>query len=226
MKQGRLRAAAAGESPDSNTLIQEIAQAIQQLGTSPEWLLLAADRGLTDLAWQSQFIQAGLSARVCFIPSWEWAFRVIRDKDTAKEVFFEALVPEATTVQFAPMTITGPMIQACLLLPGRDGADASTRWSVCGRPESDETTRRSLSIGWHPMIFSEGLLYPGSFDEDLTRLSLAQFCNLVVTVNRPLTTSEREAFEYQTISPPSNIPLSARLKTMALDVWQMNGIPW
>ena len=226
IKQGRLRAATAGGSPDSNALIQEIAQAIQQLGTSPEWLLLAADSSLTDLPWQSQFMQAGLSARVSFIPSWEWAFRVIRDNDTAKEIFFEALVPEATTVQFAPMTITGPMTQACLLLPGRDGADASTRWSVCGRPESDETTRRSLSIGRHPMILSEGPLYPGAFDEDLTRLSLAQSCNLVVSVSRPLTTSEREAFEYQTFSLPPNVPLSTRLKPLASDVWQMNGIPW
>jgi hypothetical protein len=226
IKQGRLRAAAAGEGPNALALIQEIAQAIQQLGTAPEWVLLAAEGSLTDLPWQSQFIRAGLSARVSFIPSWEWAFRVIRDNDTAEEVFFEALVPEATTVQFAPMTITGPMIQACLLLPGRDGADASTRWSVCGRPETAETTRRSLSLGRHPMILSEGQLCSGNFEEDLTRLSLAQSCKLVLSACRPLTTAEREAFEHQLFSLPPNISLSARLKPMTSDVWQMSGIPW
>jgi hypothetical protein len=76
------------------------------------------------------------------------------------------------------------------------------------------------------MILSEGPLYPGTFEEDLTRLSLAQSCNLVVSVSRPLTTSEREAFEYQTFSLPPNVPLSTRLKPLASDVWQMNGIPW
>ena len=226
MKQGRLRANAAGESPDTNALIQEIGLAIQQLGGSPEWLLLAADRSLTDLPWQSQFMQSGLTARVSFIPSWEWAFRVLRENDPPKDVFFEVLVPEAMTGQFAPITITDPMTQACLLLPGRDGADASTRWSVCGRPETVETTRRSLSLGRHPMIFSEGRLCSGKFEEDLTRLSLAQSCKLVLSVCRPLTTAEREVFEYQTFSLPPNISLSARLKPMASDVWQMNGIPW
>jgi hypothetical protein len=226
MKQGRLRASTAGESPDTNALIQEMGLAIQQLGGSPEWLLLAADKSLTDLPWQSQFMQAGLSARLSFIPSWEWAFRVLRENDPPKDVIFEALVPEATTAQVTPMTISGPMVQACLLLPGRDDADASTRWSVCCRPETVETTRRSLSIGRHPVIFSEGPLYSGDFAEDLTQLSLAQSCNLVLSVYRPLTTSERETFEYQMFSPPPQIPLSARLKPLVSDLWKMHGIPW
>jgi hypothetical protein len=76
------------------------------------------------------------------------------------------------------------------------------------------------------MIFSEGRLCSGKFEEDLTRLSLAQSCKLVLSVCRPLTTAEREVFEYQTFSLPPNISLSARLKPMASDVWQMNGIPW
>lgn len=226
MKQGRLRAATAGESPDPTALIQEIAQAIRQLGTDAKWLLLAADSSLTDLPWQSQFMQSGLSARVCFIPSWEWAFRTLRETEKPKEVVFETLAPEATTVQLAPMTITGPLIQACLLLPGRDGSDASTRWNVFGRPDTLETTRRSLSIGRHPVVLSEGPLFPGTFDEDLARLSLAQTSRLVLSVSRPLTTSEREAFELQIFSPPPSVPLSARLEALTSEVWQMNGLPW
>ncbi len=225
MKQGRLRAVAVGESLDAVALIQEVAQAIHRLGLSPEWLLLAADKSLKNLPWQTQFMQAGLSARVSFIPSWEWAFRVRRESAPAQDVFFEALVPEAATVQFAPLNITGPMVQSCLLLPGRDAADASTRWSICGRPVSDET-RRSLSLGRHPIIVSELMLDPGHFEEDLTRLSLAQSSNLVLSVVRPLTSSEREVFEDQFFSLPQNIPLSARLKSTASGIWQMNGIPW
>lgn len=226
MKQGRLRVIAAGENPDASALIQEIGLAIQQLGTSSEWLLLAADSSLKELPWQSHFMQLGLTARVSFIPSWEWAFRVLRENDSPKDVFFEALAPEAITGQFAPMTMTGSMHQACLLLPGQDAADARTRWSVCGRPETAEATRRSLSLGRHPMILSEGQLCSGNFEEDLNRLSLAQSCKLVLSVCRPLTTAEREVFEHQVSSLPPNIPVSACLKAMASDVWKMNGIPW
>lgn len=225
MKQGRLRPAAAGESPDQTVLIQEIAEAAKQLSADSEWLLLAVDSSLTDLPWQSQFIQAGLSARASFIPSWEWAFRTLRETDTGA-VAFEALVPEATTVQFTATTITGPLIQACLLLPGRDGADASTRWTVSGRADEPENTRRSMNIGRHPMIFSEVPLSSVTFDQDLTRLSLAQASRLVLSASRPLTTAEREAFEFQTFSLPPNIPLSARLKVLTPDVWQIYGLPW
>jgi hypothetical protein len=225
MKQGRLRPAAAGESPDQTVLIQEIAEAAKQLNAESEWLLLAVDNSLTDLPWQSQFIQAGLSARASFIPSWEWAFRTLRETDTGA-VAFEALVPEATTVQFTATTITGPLVQACLLLPGRDGADASMRWTVSGRADEPENTRRSMNIGRHPMIFSEGPLSSVTFDQDLTRLSLAQASRLILSVARPLTTAQREAFEFQTFSLPPNIPLSARLKALTPDVWQIHGLPW
>jgi hypothetical protein len=76
------------------------------------------------------------------------------------------------------------------------------------------------------VILSEGPLYAGDFAEDLTQLSLAQSCNLVLSVCRPLTTSEREVFEYQTFSPPAQISLSARLKPLASDLWKIHGIPW
>jgi hypothetical protein len=76
------------------------------------------------------------------------------------------------------------------------------------------------------MIFSEVPLSSVTFDQDLTRLSLAQASRLILSVARPLTTAQREAFEFQTFSLPPNIPLSARLKALTPDVWQIHGLPW
>jgi hypothetical protein len=216
MKQGRLRFGAAGEALDLKPLMQEIAQAVAQLGASAEFVLLAADAALSDQPWQQH-----LHTTVSFIPSWEWAFRAMRDSDKPKDVVFEALSPiESTATVAAPAT--GPLSQACLLLSGSDSADANTRWTVLGTAE----TRRSLSLGTHPVILSEAPLKRGDIKHDLTRLSLAQASSLVLVSERPLNAADRETFELSMLSADAKITLSARVKVLNPGSWKISGLPW
>ncbi|MEQ1749917.1 MAG: hypothetical protein ABL974_10870 [Prosthecobacter sp.] len=216
MQQGRLRFGAAGEALDLKPLMQEIAQAVSQLGASAEFVLLAADAALSNQPWHQH-----LHTTVSFIPSWEWAFRALRDSEKPKDVVFEVLTPiESTATVAAPAT--GPLSQACLLLPGSESTDANTRWTVLGTAE----TRRSLSLGTHPVILSEAPLKRGDIKQDLTRLSLAQASRLVLVSERPLTASDRETFEPSMLSTDAKITLSARVKALSADSWRVSGLPW
>ncbi len=216
MQQGRLRFGAAGEALDLKPLMQEIAKAVAQLGASAEYVLLAVDASLSNQPWQQH-----LHTTVSFIPSWEWAFRALRDSEKPKDVVFEVLTPiESTATVAAPAT--GPLSQACLLLPGSESTDANTRWTVIGTAE----TRRSLSLGTHSVIISEAPLKRGDIKQDLTRLSLAQASRLLLVSERPLTASDRVPFEQQMLSEDAKITLSARIKTLSADSWRVSGLPW
>lgn len=224
MKQGRLRFGAAGEALDLTPLMQEIAQAVAQLGASAEYILLAADTALSDQPWQQH-----MHTTVSFIPSWEWAFRALRDSEKPKDVVFEVLsfeTSEETSMKLPQPPATGPLSQACLLLSGNVGADASTRWTLLDKSEAPPETRRSLSIGAHPVILSEGPLLRGGLKHDLTRLSLAQSSTLVLAPSRVLAASEREAFEQQMFSTDAKLTLAARLKALSPDSWRLSGLPW
>lgn len=229
MLQGRLRFGAAGEALDFTPLLRELTQAIAKLGDSAEWVLLAADIGLADLPWQKHLHEAGLSARVSFIPSWEWAFRTWREAEKSPSAVFEVLSSEAAAETVLPVPeapVAGPFAQACLLLPGGKSADASTRWTVMGKVDSPPETRRSISLGAHSVILSEGPLSRGSFKQDLTRLSLAQSSALVVVAEHPLTAADRQPFESSILAADPKISVSARLQSLSLGSWRVSGLPW
>jgi hypothetical protein len=122
--------------------------------------------------------------------------------------------------------VTGPFAQACLLLPGGKSADASTRWTVLGKAESPPETRRSISLGAHPVIVSEGPLSRGGFKQDLTRLSLAQSSALVVVAEHPLTATDRQPFESTILAADPKISVSARLQALSPGEWRVSGLPW
>jgi hypothetical protein len=229
LRQGRLRFGAAGEALDLTPLMQEIMQSVTQLGTAAEWILLASDTSLTDQPWQKHLRDAELSARLVFMPSCEWVFRVMRETDKPKEVVYEVLVPETAEEpgeEPAPPPAAGPLSQACLLLPGREKADTNTRWKVLSGTDAPPEMRRSISLGRHPVILGEALLTGGSMKQDLTRFSLAQACSLVVSPTRILDGSERGMFERQMLLADPKLTLAVRLKDLNPDLWKISGLPW
>ncbi|HYF35094.1 MAG TPA: hypothetical protein VD994_07400, partial [Prosthecobacter sp.] len=110
--------------------------------------------------------EVGLTEKVARVPSWEWAFRVLRE--TPEVIPAEVLVPEG---QEAPASLPEPPSpNACVLAGGSATVDADTRWVVAGTAER----RRSLGIGAHPVVISRGPVRRGELKVDLVRLSLAQ----------------------------------------------------
>jgi hypothetical protein len=108
-------------------------------------------------------------AGTCFVPSWEWAFRVIRETDPPAAQPAEILLPEGAA---PPAEIPSAPPATTVLLAGAAPADASTRWFSLPPWEPAEV-RRSLHIGASRNVLSEGTLVHGELRHDLVRLSLA-----------------------------------------------------
>jgi hypothetical protein len=142
---------------DWSPVVQEIAAVCKDA----EHILVAADAELPGLD------------RASYIPSWEWAFRVLREPVPAVPSRVEVLRPEGSSAE-APAGILG----VDCLLAGRDEAvDASTVWISM---ETGERVR-SLGIGAHPRVTSMAPVRKGALKEDLVRLCLAQATARFVT---------------------------------------------
>lgn len=215
---------------DVRPLLQDMVQSVAKAGTAPEWVLLAVDPDLASLPWQTLLDDFGLPAAVSCIPSWEWAFRVLRESSARDEPPFEILLPEAapasTPAPLSTLTQGGPLAHACVLLAGAAPTDANTRWSLhspstAGKPAE---TRRSLAVGAHPLVLSHGPLVRGDLAADLVRLSLAQATRLILAPAASPTELQPDLFE-----PSDRVPLSERLRTFTRQNpsgWSIHGLPW
>lgn len=235
--QGRLRPAGAGQL-DPAPLVTELAEAVAKVCAAPEWVLLSIDQGWRGLPWPALLRGAGLTASVATIPSWEWAFRVMRENASAKEISPEFLLPQGSAISGKPDlpqgSASGPLAQACILLAGAEPSDANTRWTLVGEPaEAEERpgSRRSLSIGEHPRVISYGpLLQTDSLNADLIRLSLAQATRCVISPAGVLAPEQRDnALETLLLGAPLRIPFAERLRALTgghLNTWHITGLPW
>jgi len=229
MKQSRLRASA-GQAADVTFLAQELADAVSQLSSTAECIVLTADSILLeqDLADVLSKLLSGMS--LTRVPSWEWASRVSRESDKPKaDLNFEVLCPEgrdASGVESATAPV-GLLAQSCLLLAGKESCDAATRWTVVNTTAQPAETRRSLGVGAHPFILSEAPLKQGNLKADLARLSLAQSSRIVLAPHRSLTPAEHETFSQALFSAPPDTLIFARLQRLRLaqpGLWRFTGI--
>lgn len=231
VKQGRIRAAVANETSDMMPLLREIAAAAAELAREAEWILLTTESSLSELQWQQAITNFLPQAKVTQVPSWEWAFRVMREVERPKDIVFESLLPEAgiPCASMPTPPAASPLAQACLLLAGRDASDAETRWQLIGEASTPPETRRSLHLGRHPVLVSEGPLKLNGGALNLIRLSLSQATRLVLLPKRALSSEEITRFEQTLFAKESLASLPQRLKAlgeMQPDLWQLHGVPW
>lgn len=219
--QGRLRPEANSGQLDLQPLLQELLSALPQVCSETEGLLLAVDAPLRDLPWAEQLWQQGFTGLVSRIPSWEWAFRVLRESASVPPAL-EILTADPQTSPTLPAT---SLPHGCLLLASLPVADADTRWTALPLPTSPEERpllRRSLNIGVHGLLFSLTPLKPGDLRSDLTRLSLGQNTRVVISPTAALTEAQRSEFAELILNAPTNLTLKDSLRRLT----QTQPCPW
>lgn len=199
--QDKLRTAETGL--DWTPLFEVLQRAITEVNPAAESLLLALDPSLQDESWVTRFQTAGLKQHLRFIPSWEWAFRVLREPTVTTSPSPSACLWPVSTTPAAPVP-AAPM-STSLLLPTADLCDANTRWNHSGMASaaSAESTGaesekqaplRSIHLGAFRRIHSGIPTHAGPLKNDLVRLCLAQSTGAFIQPPRALTEAERATF--------------------------------
>ncbi|HEY1084030.1 MAG TPA: hypothetical protein VGE29_17335 [Prosthecobacter sp.] len=175
IEQERIRMPAPGV-PTSNwqPLWERMVQITGQMGAETPAVVLALDEQLESESWLAGLQAAGMTLPVYLIPSWEWAFRVMREPAGASlpgERFKADQAPDSTPPS-APLPAG-----TALLTVGNKPADTRTRWNRASTEDavSPPVQVRSLALGAYDCIISQGEVLRGEFKDDLIRLCLAQF---------------------------------------------------
>lgn len=200
IQQDRLRSSP--EGIEWTPLFETLQRAIAEANPAAERLVIALDPALMDDSWTDRFQQAGLKKPLHFIPSWEWAFRVLRESP-ATSAPSEWLWPASTT----PASIPGKPLPAstCVLLPTADLCDANTRWNRQVSPDaeaSEESPLRSIYLGACGSLISGIPVHRGPLKNDLVRLCLAQNTRTFIAPPKALTEDERASFQDSAPNPP------------------------
>lgn len=184
--QDRFRLLPGGEI-DPASLWEKIIPLIQEINSQPTTLLIAQDMHYQHLPWKAGLQEKGVSAQVHLIPSFEWAFRVLREPLPLAQAGVN-LWAEKTEAQ-PPRVLPPP--HTAILLPTMDQCDANTRW--IGEP-NQEAPIRSLALGTYPYLISGVPALSGVLREDLVRLNLAQNARQCRIPSQTLTADEKEKF--------------------------------
>lgn len=213
--QGRMRASSAAESAqerallweglDARPLVDALAAAVAEVtgAAGCAHILLAVETGLSQVPWEDALASAGCTAQAARIPSWEWAYRVLRESAPAVASPAEVLATEPPAPDGRPAIdeafCSRLKAGVCLLLPGPE-ADAGTRW-FSATPAAAEldgravapAPRRSLHVGGYPQVAGLRPLASIAWPGDLVRLCLAQSSRRVLTPPAALSPEEVEA---------------------------------
>lgn len=212
---------------DFQPLLEEIIQSARELCGDLRSLVVAVDATL--LAQLGAISEALPGVVVTFVPSWEWAFRTVRDSTkSGSEVSFEMLRPEGSACPVPDLSQPplGPLASACFLLSTTDAADAATKWSPI-TADAEPVTRRSLAIGTHGVVISFGQVKSGLFKDDLVRLTLAQRGRTFLAASRELSADEQATCLHALTSPPPATSITERVRAMIVaqpGLWSVAGV--
>lgn len=223
--QGRVKSMP-GAAPDYASLLTELGAAAGTLCADARAVLLAASPELRDLDWQQAFARVP----VMQVPSWEWAFRTLREPakvDSPCVQVFLLSAAEASVVKGMKPATKGALTDLCLLVPGLSVADAASRWLPAEAPESPP--KRSLTVGSHRVVICFGQVPEGRIRDDLLRLSLAQSGRCFISARRALSADESAAALEMIEKAGNELPLleSVRLlQTSQPGLWSVSGVLW
>lgn len=186
------------EELDWKPLIEFIALAVAEVNPECTRLLVALDSTLATQSWVESLKAAGIHVPISFIPSWEWAFRVLRETPSPLPpgTYFQA---DSGASSLAPPGQPLPEGN-CVLLSSEASCDAATRWvALTANVEEQGSTSapasvRSLHVGSYSQVISSLPVKRGVLKEDLIRLSLAQTTRHFTAPPKALAETERASF--------------------------------
>jgi len=189
--QDRLRAN--DKELDWGPLLEIISRAIPEVNPNATQLLAAIDPVIQELPWNTWLRQEGAITSISFIPSWEWAFRVLRESAPSSPYPGHWLAPETSKAEAPEGVFLQPLPpHTCVLLPSDKPCNADTRWLTLEAP--DTPPQRSLQIGTYDRIISGSPFRPCTLKQDLVRLSLSHSTRSFSTPLHPLNEVESFAF--------------------------------
>lgn len=225
IRQGRVKLLP-GEGPDYQALVTEVVAAARSLCSDCTSVILATSMELVSLGWQEGFADAVLMQ----VPSWEWAFRLLRESSKMEVASVQSYVLKAADqAVFSGLKApaAGPWLDACFLASGESVADASSRWLAIEALENPP--KRSLAIGAHRVVVCLGPVATGSLRDDLGRLSLAQRSRCFLAAQRGLSLAESikalEALQHF----ENERPLLDRVRSLMAaqpGFWKVHGVLW
>lgn len=196
-----------GAELDWTPLLETLTRAIAQTCPQATQLWVAADAGFASLPW------AQLPQEIFRVPSWEWAFRVLREPLPSTIPPGTYLRPDRTTSIPEPSPAQPLPSGTCVLLPLAQSCDANTRWLglEAATEEKPAPALRSLQVGTYDHIISAIPVQHGDLKQDLVRVCLAHQTRTFLSPVAPLADPERTAFLAAPLTPPAT--------------WIKNGLP-
>ncbi|TDU80895.1 hypothetical protein EI77_00196 [Prosthecobacter fusiformis] len=187
---------------DWTPLWSVLSNSVKEVNAEASHILAAVDPTMTELPWASRLRETGLEASISFIPSLEWAFRVMRETSAPTHPG-EYLLPENTTATLPDKPLPNG---TCVLLPTAPQCNAGTRWTSSANVAEDEkpASQRSLQVGAHERILSAMPIVRGPLKEDLIRLCLANATRQFTAPDTALTEEQSAAFQAAPLSPPGD----------------------
>ena len=221
---GRLRPAAEG-GVDAASVLEPLAEAVRAVAPEAGVAFVAAEELWAGLDWHALWHSAGLELRTALLPSWEWAFRVLREaveQPPAPVILLpENAPPPEATPTFPPLP---ELAHACLLLPGAVPVDAATRWLRLPLA-AEEKPLRSLALGAHPLVLSLTPLSHGALRQDLARLCLAQATRRLLAPQRALSAEEVAHALRISMQEGAPLPVEERLHAQMPGLFSLHGLP-
>lgn len=223
--QGRVKSLP-GAGPDYASLLAEMGVAARALCADARTVILASSPELRELDWQ----QAFAGAPVMQVPSWEWAFRTLREPAKVDVPCLQAFVltaADTSVVKDLMPSALGAPSDLCLLVPGQSVADAASRWLAAEAPESPP--KRSLAVGTHRVVMCLGRVSEGRFRDDLQRLSLAQRGRCFISARRTLSLDESSVALEMILKAGNDVLLLERVRLLMMSqpgLWSVSGVLW
>jgi hypothetical protein len=223
--QGRVKSLP-GAGPDYASLLAEMGVAARALCADARTVILASSPELRKLDWQ----QAFAGAPVMQVPSWEWAFRTLRETAKVDVPSLQAFVltaADTSVVKDLMPSALGALSDLCLLVPGQSVADAESRWLAAEAPESPP--KRSLAVGTHRVVMCLGRVSEGRFRDDLQRLSLAQRGRCFISARRALSLDESSVALEMILKAGNDVLLLERVRLLMMSqpgLWSVSGVLW
>lgn len=223
--QGRVKSTP-GTGPDYASLRSELGAAARTLVADARGIILAVSPELRSLDWSQAF--AGVP--VMQVPSWEWAFRTLRESAKVDAPSLQAFVlsaGEVPVVNGLKPASKGALADLCLLVPGQSVVEAASRWLAAEAPESPP--KRSLAVGSHRVAICLGQVLEGRFRDDLQRLSLAQSGRCFISAHRALSGDESSVALGMIEGAGIEVPLLETVRLLMLSqpgLWSVSGVLW
>ncbi len=194
---------------DITPLVDLLLRAVTETSPDATAVFLALDSALDGLPLPEGLRHARPGLSIHLIPSWEWAFRVMRETPALPPHPGDYLRAEPPQAQ-PPTPPSSPLPPGtCVLLPTADSCDAGTRWTGPAKPDEESSAPgsppallRSLQIGAYHQIISAMPVKQGPLKQDLVRLSLGQCTRTFITPTAALTNDARVHFLESPFAPP------------------------